>query len=93
MNPGQGMLELVFGPKHSGKLLGLHTMQNMAGAGFDTPDVCRKYYAPKLQLRIFIHTKEGIRTLYKDWYISNAPQKMFKIGGKINICSGGYVQW
>lgn len=93
MDPGQGMLELVFGPKHSGKLLGLHTMQNIAGAAFSPSDICNRFYSPKLQIRIFIHTKEGIKTLYKQWYIDNAPKKDFKIGGKINICTAGYVQW
>ena len=93
MDPGQGMFELIIAPKHSGKLRGLHTMQNMAGAVFSPSDVCHRFYSPKLQVRIFIHTKEGIKVLYKQLYLNNAPHHMFKIGGKVNICSGRYVNW
>ncbi|MBN1197471.1 MAG: hypothetical protein JXA62_08705 [Candidatus Aminicenantes bacterium] len=93
INAGNGEFELIFTPALSKPLLGLNTIKNMKGAGFSNPDVCERIYPPKMAVRLFIHTKEGVKTLYKEFYLLNTPRKSFKIPGELSICSGGIQSW
>lgn len=93
LNAGNGTFELIFTPAHSGKLLGLHTMTKMKGGAFSSPNFCETYYTPKIALRLFIHTKEGVKQVFKEFYLYNLPRNTLKIPGELSICSGGMTYW
>lgn len=96
LNAGTGEFELIFSPAHSGKVEGLYTKQQMPKGNpwQGHTDYCKKTYLPKMALRLFIHTKEGVRQVYKEFYLQRGTKvKSITIPGEVNMCSGGIVNW
>ncbi len=96
LNAGTGVFELIFSPAHSGKVEGLWTKQRMPNSnpwqGHD--NWCTKRYLPKMALRLFIHTKEGVKQAYKEFYLQRGPKvKSITIPGEVTMCSSGNVYW
>lgn len=96
LNAGTGEFELIFSPAHSGKVEWLYTKQRMPKGNpwQGHTDYCTKTYQPKMALRLFIHTKEGVRQVYKEFYLGRGTKgKSITIPGEVNICTGGNVYW
>jgi len=95
LDAGSGEFELIFKPVHSEKVRSLYTKQKMPKGnpwqGHD--DWCMKTYPPKMALRLFIHTKEGVKQMYKEFYFHVPDSDSYTIPGEINMCSGGTVYW
>jgi len=96
LNAGSGEFELIFGPAHSGKVEALYTKQKLPKTNFfeghDT--YCQKTYWPKMALRLFVHTKEGVKQAYKEFYLDRgAGVKSATIPGTINLCTKGFQRW
>jgi len=93
-NIGNGMFQLIFTPAHSNRMQGLDTYQKMVGGGpFSPPRQCKNSYPPKMAVRVFIHTKEGVKNLYKEFYLKNTSRKTIPLPGKTESCPGGFVNW
>ncbi len=96
LNAGSGEFELIFSPAHSGKVEGLYTKQKMPTSNpwQGHTNWCTKKYLPKMALRLFIHTKEGVRQAYKEFYLGRGSEiKSVTIPGEVTMCSSGIVYW
>ena len=96
LNAGTGEFELIFSPAHSGKVEGLYTRQRMPASNpwQGHTDWCMKTYLPKMALRLFVHTKEGVKQIYKEFYLDRGTEnKSVTIPGEVSICSAGIVHW
>lgn len=96
LNAGSGEFELIFSPAHSGKVEGLYTKQKMPKGNpwQGHTDYCMRTYLPKMALRLFVHTKQGVRQAYKEFYLSRGAEiKSVTIPGEISICTGGPQYW
>ena len=93
-NIGSGMFQLIFTPSHSNRMQGLDTYQKMGGGGpFSPSRQCKNSYPPKMAVRVFIHTKEGVKNMYKEFYLKNTTRKTIPLPGKTESCPGGIVHW
>ncbi|MEN8222857.1 MAG: hypothetical protein ABFR36_06315 [Acidobacteriota bacterium] len=96
LNAGTGEFEIIFAPAHSGKVEGLYTKQKLPKTNFfqGHDNYCKKTYWPKMALRLFVHTREGVKQSYKEFYLNRgAKVKSATIPGNIKICIEGFQRW
>jgi len=93
MNPGSGEFIISFKPACSKNPKTLHTTISMNSGAFSSLQFCDNYYSPKIELRLFVHAKEGVKSSYMKAYLVNAPRHAIKPPGKVNFCSSGQKYW
>ncbi len=93
LNPGSGYFQLIFTPVHAHKIMKLHVYQKKKVGPFSAGDLCIYIYLPKIEVRLFIHTKEGVISVYKQFYLDRIEEKTLMIPGEVSSCIGGVKYW